>query len=114
MAAYAAAWSEPDRAKRDASLAIAWSEDGIYRDPLKEAKGRHALSDYIGTVHQKTPGARIEYTSGVNQHHDHIYFSWHLVTDAGEPVLVGVDFGTLDGDGRLLQIVGFFGEMTSL
>jgi len=114
LAAYAASWSEPDASKRIELLTLAWSDDGVYTDPQTEAVGRDALSGYIGAVHAKMPGARIEYTSGIAQHHSHIHFSWQLVTAEGKVVLAGVDFGTLDDDTRLLQIVGFFGDLPSL
>lgn len=89
----------------------AWSDDGVYIDPQTEARGREALSSYIGAVHAKMPGARIEYTSGIARHHAHIHFSWRLVTAESTVALEGVDFGTLGPDGRLCQIVGFFGDL---
>lgn len=114
LTAYIDAWSEPEPDRRAALLAISWSEEGIYRDPQMEAKGRAALSDYIGTVHERMAGARLAYTSGISKHHGHIYFSWQLIASDGKVVLKGVDFGTLAGDGRLRQIVGFFGDLPDL
>lgn len=114
LTAYIDAWSEPDPERRAALLTVAWSEEGIYRDPQMETKGREALSDYIGTVHDRLAGARLAYTSGVTRHHSHLYFSWQLIASDGKVVLNGVDFGTLSGDGRLRQIVGFFGDLPAL
>lgn len=114
LASYAAAWSEPDEARRMELLSAAWNEEGVYTDPQVEVRGRKGLSDYIGAVHAKMPGARIAYTSGVSQHHGRINFSWNLVSAEGKPVLKGVDFGRLDDNGRLLRIVGFFGDLPSL
>lgn len=109
LAAYGAAWTEPAAEKRMALLKLAWSEDGIYRDPSGEARGRIAFSEHIGRFHAQQPGVRIEVTSGASEHHGHIYFSWHMINADWEVVLRGVDFGTLDSDGRLKLIVGFFG-----
>lgn len=114
LTAYIDAWSEPDPDRRDALLRVAWSEEGIYRDPQMETKDRQALSDYIGTVHERMPGSHLAYTSGVSRHHAHIYFSWQLVTADGKVALKGVDFGSLAADGRLRQIVGFFGDLPAL
>ncbi|MEP3278756.1 MAG: nuclear transport factor 2 family protein [Stappiaceae bacterium] len=109
ISAYGAAWSEPDADKRLALLTIAWSEDGLYQDPSGEAVGRQALSDRIGGFHAQQPGARVELTSGFSEHHGKIYFSWRMLTPDGNVAINGVDFGTLDDEGRLTQIVGFFG-----
>ncbi|RVU34816.1 nuclear transport factor 2 family protein [Hwanghaeella grinnelliae] len=114
LTAYIEAWCEPEPERRTQLLAQSWHEDGVYKDPQMEAEGRAALSDYIGTVHERMPGASLAYTSGVNRHHDHIYFSWHLAAGDGKVVLKGVDFGTLADDGRLRQIVGFFGDLPAL
>ena len=114
LTSYIDAWCEPEPERRAALLTRSWTEEGIYKDPQMEAKGRAALSDYIGTVHERMPGATLAYTSGVSRHHNHIYFSWHLLAGDGKVILKGVDFGTLASDGRLRQIVGFFGDLPAL
>lgn len=109
LPAYGAAWRETDPEKRLELLNLAWSDDGVYRDPSAEAVGRTALSDHIGVVQSQQTGARIELTSGASHHHGHIYFTWRMLNAEGAVAINGIDFGTLDGDGRLSQIVGFFG-----
>ena len=97
-----------------ALLNTAWSDDGLYQDPTGEARGRDALSEHIGGFLHSQPGARIELNSGAAEHHGHIYFSWRMINAAGDVVISGVDFGTLDGERRIKQIVGFFGPPPSL
>ncbi|WP_299854605.1 nuclear transport factor 2 family protein [uncultured Roseobacter sp.] len=106
---YGAAWCEPEVSKRRELLEIAWSKEGRYQDPSADIMGREALVDHIGDVHRQWPGARIELTSEVSTHHDKIYFSWRMITADGATAIEGVDFGTLSPDGRLAQIIGFFG-----
>jgi hypothetical protein len=86
-----------------------WAKAGTYKDPTAEVAGREALVQHIDGFHQAMPGARIELTSGVSEHHGHIYFAWRLVTGDGATAVDGVDFGRLSGDGKIAEIVGFFG-----
>ena len=111
VAAYGAAWLEPDAGERLALLETAWADDGRYEDPTGAAEGRAALSAHIGAFHAARPGARIEITSGVDRHHDVLRFAWRMVAADGSVAVEGIDFGVLAADGRLARIVGFFGPV---
>ena len=111
---YAAAWCEPDIDRRRAFLENAWSDDGTYQDPSVEAVGREQLIALIGDMHQKFPGARVEITSGVSEHHGKVYFEWEMIAGDGSFAIRGVDFGSFSADGRLSKIVGFFGPPPAL
>jgi hypothetical protein len=54
------------------------------------------------------PDARIPATSRPDGHHAMLRFTWRLIRGDGT-VNDGVDFGELDGHGRIKRIVGFFG-----
>ncbi|MEM7215706.1 MAG: nuclear transport factor 2 family protein [Pseudomonadota bacterium] len=114
LKAYGQAWLEQDEAKRRELLNFAWADNGLYQDPSAEALGREALIKHIGGMHDQQPGARVELTSGHSEHHGRIQFNWQFVNPDGEVVIRGVDFGTLDNDGRLREIVGFFGPPPEL
>lgn len=62
-------------------------------------------------MHGTYPGHRFRRTSVVDGHHDQIRFGWELVAPDGTCTVAGVDVGLLARDGRLDQIVGFFGEL---
>ena len=109
LQAYADAWGDIEPSKRQELLDKSWSEDGVYRDPTGEAAGKTAWMAHIAGFHASMPGHEMRLTSGASEHHGHIYFSWRLTNPQGEVVTDGVDFGTLDADGRIAQIVGFFG-----
>ena len=109
LKAYSAAWSEPDADKRRSLLIESWAEDGLYQDPASEAIGRDSLHALIGKVHARFPGARIELTSGVDAHHDRIRFAWRMVLADGAVPVQGIDCGRIGADGRLTEIIGFFG-----
>ena len=109
VAAYGAAWNETDESARRKLLDDAWSDDGVYCDPTVELPGRHALLEHISGFQQSFPGARIENTSGVEDHHGWLRFRWSMVDREGTTVTEGFDVGQLAEDGRLRLIVGFFG-----
>jgi hypothetical protein len=108
VAAYGAAWNEPDEAARAALLAKSWADDGVYCDPSATVRGRAGLVAHIGRFLQMMPGHTLEITTGVDVHHDLIRFGWVLRKD-GQTALEGMDFGELAPDGRIERIVGFFG-----
>jgi SnoaL-like protein len=114
VAAYAAAWNEPDVQARRALLERSWAADGVYCDPTARVEGREALVGHIGGFHAQRPGHRIEMASGVDEHDGLLRFAWRMVGPDGSGVLEGMDFGELAGDGRLKLIVGFFGPFPAL
>ena len=113
--AYIEAWSTPDAAVRRELLDMSLAEDGSYTDPAYEVRGREALTDLIGrslsgeAYKGAGAGARIPISSGVDQHHGVLRFSWVLVDPQERPVLEGMDFVEVAADGRLQRITGFFG-----
>jgi len=62
-----------------------------------------------GTAAQQAyPGHRFELAEGPDAHNDRVRFTWHLHgPDGNGPVAVGIDFGTVAGDGRLRTVTGF-------
>ena len=109
VAAYGSAWAEPDDDKRRAILESAWAEDGTYLDPTARADGREALVKHIAGFRATFVGHEINIASGVDAHDSFLRFAWTMVDPNGAQIMEGVDFGELDGDGKLKSIVGFFG-----
>jgi SnoaL-like domain len=106
---YAQAWSVTDAAASRRLLDAAWAEGGRYSDPMSQAEGRDGLAGLIAGFHQQMPGATIVRTSGVDEHHGTFRFTWAVKSADGSIAMEGVDFGELDGDGRVRRIIGFFG-----
>ena len=107
--AYGAAWNEPDEVARRTLLEEAWSDDGVYCDPTAKVDGRDSLIAHIAGFHRQMPGARIELTSGVDEHDGWLRFAWSMLGPDGTTLTEGFDVGELAADGRLRRIVGFFG-----
>jgi hypothetical protein len=113
VAAYGAAWNEPDEAKRAALLEASWTDDGFYQDPSATADGRAALVTHIGGFHALFPGRTIDMASGIDSNGATLRWAW--VMRNGDAIeLEGVDFADLAPDGRILRIAGFFGPLLPL
>jgi hypothetical protein len=111
---YMAAWNEPDAATRDNLLEQCWANGGVYADPNAELTGRDALSQHIAKVQANRPGARLEFMSGSDIHHNVLRFEWRLVRADGTFGDTSVDFGEIGPDGRLIKMIGFFGAAPKL
>jgi hypothetical protein len=107
--AYGAAWNEADEAKRRALLELSWADDGVFQDPRDRAEGREALLALIAGFRQAFAGGSIDLTSGVDEHHGLLRFTWRIKDAGGKTLLEGIDFGELAPDGRIARIMGFWG-----
>jgi hypothetical protein len=112
IAAYGAAWVEPDAAARLALLQQAWAADAVYCDPTAVVAGREGLSDHIGGFQATMPGARIQVTSEPVWHHDSAFFRWALTDADGATVMTGFDVVQLDRTGLIARLTGFFDSDT--
>jgi hypothetical protein len=109
-----AAWNEQNAETRQALLEQCWADGGVYVDPNAELTGRDALSQHIAKVLASRPGARLEFMSRCDIHHNVLRFEWRLVRADGIFGDTSVDFGEIGPDGRLIKMTGFFGAAPKL
>src|SRR5262245_44915617 len=114
VSTYAASWNETDGAARRKLLDAAWTDDGVYCDPMGRADGRDALHAHIAGFHEQFAGSRIVATSGADEHDAYFRFSWSLVDADGITTIEGFDVGHRADDGRIDLVVGFFGPFPPL
>ncbi|WJY20852.1 nuclear transport factor 2 family protein [Fontisubflavum oceani] len=107
--AYGAAWLATDPGERRAHLEQAWADDGIYIDTNTRVEGREALAQLIEQTHTAFPGHIVELTSGALGFKGYLQFTWHMRRPDGEILLTGTDFARQGDDGRLVELIGFFG-----
>jgi hypothetical protein len=104
---YLAAWNERDATARRALLERVWYAEGSYVDPQAAATNRNELEKMIAGFQASNPEAHFILRGGVDQHHGHVRFYWTLRLGPGRE-MAGMDYGEVDGAGRLTKIVGFF------
>jgi hypothetical protein len=109
-----AGYCEADPERRRALLDQVWAADGELVDPPLEGRGPEAIAALVDAVLQHFPDHRFRRTSEVDVHHDHARYAWELVGPDGTVAVAGLDVATLDADGRLTRIIGFFGELPAL
>ena len=106
-----ASLNELDSEKRAGLVKQAWAGDGRWVDPPFEGEGHDAINQMVDAVYQSYPDHRFRRVSDLDVHHDAVRYGWELVNQDGEIVLAGTDIGTLDAEGRLSRITGFFGPL---
>ena len=111
---YLAAYGEPDPDVRAVRIQAAWADDGRLVDPPAVGEGHAGIGGLADALQGQFPGHRFRRSTAVDTHHEHVRFGWQLVGPDGAVVLEGMDVGTLGADGRLAQIVGFFGGLQPL
>lgn len=111
---YGAAWNERDADIRDELLEAVFAENGTYVDPNMDepTNGRQSLSVLIGDSHAAFGTAYFvpRQWSVKDQHHGRLRMPWLLCSLSGEVIWIGVDVATLNDDGMIESVVGFFTE----
>jgi hypothetical protein len=111
---YFAAWNETDGAARRALLERCSTDDVELIDENGRLHGYDALSARIAGFHEQVPGARVVKSSGIDRFDEVARYSWNIVTEDGNTVLVGLDVVEHETDGRLRRIIMFHRPLPSL
>jgi hypothetical protein len=106
-----AAYCEPHAPTRVAVFGKLWNAQGRLVDPPLESRGHDGMSEQAAALIQQFPGHRFVRTTAVDRHHEFARYGWELRNATGSRVLEGVDFLALDVDGRIMNVVGFFGPL---
>ncbi|MFE9452824.1 nuclear transport factor 2 family protein [Streptomyces sp. NPDC006739] len=108
VARYFEAWNSTGAEAVRKAVAAAWAADGGYTDPLADVRGHEQVAAVIEAAHEQFPGFVFRLLGAVDGHHDTARFSWELVNQAdGSAPVAGFDVVTLDGEGRIRQVLGF-------
>lgn len=112
VARYFEAWNAGEPEALTKAVAAAWTADGSYTDPLADVRGHEQIAAVITASHEQFPGFAFRLTGAVDGHHDTARFSWELVNEAdGSAPVAGSDVITLDGEGRIRQVLGFLDRL---
>jgi len=105
-----AAYAEPDRARRTDLLGQVWADAGQLLDPPFDGTGIAAIADLADAVLQHYPAHTFRRTTAVDEHHTFSRYGWELVGPDGAVAVTGTDVAEVV-DGRIVRIVGFFGDL---
>lgn len=107
------AYAEPDRARRTELLSQVWADDGQLLDPPFDGTGVAGIADLVDTVLEHFPGHTFRRTTAVDEHHTFARYGWDLVGPDGTVAVGGMDVVEVAG-GRLVRVIGFFGDLAAL
>lgn len=103
-------WNTTDQSQVRKHLDRAVSDSFIFCDPLHFHTGRQALEDNVRSFRTEWPTATLVIASGVDKHHNRHRYRWNLINE--NSILVkGLDIATVDADGLIERIDGFFGAV---
>ena len=109
--AHLALLNEPQAAVRAPAIQRVWNAGGRQVDPTISGEGHDGISTLADAVHTHFAGHRFRRISAVDAHNRQFRYAWELVRADGIAAITGVDVGEVDEQGRLLRVVGFYGEL---
>ena len=96
------------------AIDVAFAPGARFVDPLLDVTGHEALGETVAMVQQQYPGHRFVRSSGIDEHHSIVRYSWDLLAPDGGAVLTGTDVAAVGDDGRLTIVAGFFGDVPAM
>ncbi len=106
------AYCEPDAERRATLVAKAWHPDGALVDPPFDGAGLDGIAAMTDVVLTHYPNHSFRRTTDVDVHHQFGRYGWELVGADGAVAVGGTDVAEFDDSGRLMRIIGFFGDLT--
>ncbi len=103
-----AAWSEPDEAARAQALAALAAPDVRFRDRFSLVTGMADLLPHLVATHRFMPGFRLRREGGVRHCQGTVLADWVAVGADGQERGRGTNVFTLDADGRIESVTGFW------
>ncbi|MCL8016995.1 nuclear transport factor 2 family protein [Streptomyces sp. AS02] len=108
VARYFEAWNAREPETPALAVTTAWTPFGGCTDPMADVRGFEGIVAVVAAAQARFPGFVFRLTGSVDGHHDTARFSWELVSEAdGSAPVAGSDVITLDGDGRIVSVLGF-------
>lgn len=110
MQHYLRMWNERDPERIRVHLDRAVSDACLWVDPQQAHTGRDALEANVRRFRSKFPDAELGLRSNVDHHHRRYRYEWKIEVE-GEVLILGFDVMTLDDQGLVERVDGFFGDL---
>jgi SnoaL-like domain len=108
---YLDAWNETDAGVLCKALAQVFAENARFVDPLADVTGLPALEQLVAGAQERFAGMRFSLHGSVDAHHDTARFQWALGRPGADPLVIGFDVITVNPDGRIRTVTGFFDQL---
>jgi hypothetical protein len=83
------------------------SDDVVSTNPGEEGQGFELLVAHVEQFQQRLPGAYFKLNK-LLFHHEQVLADWTLYKGDGTELRTANTYGRFDGQGRLVQVTGFF------
>jgi hypothetical protein len=103
-----AAWNERDPSRVRGHLEQALAADVLFIDPTIVTRGIDEFEHNVHDFRRKYPHAQIHRSAVVDSHHQLHRYTWQI-TIGSKTLLHGMDVTSTDGEGKVTQVLGFFG-----
>ena len=110
---YLRMWAEKDLDLIRDHLDLAVSEDCIWVDPQHNHVGRDALEANVKGFRTRFPNATLGLGSNVDGHNQRYRYEW-VIKNGDHLMMRGFDVVTLNNDGLIERVDGFFGILTRI
>jgi hypothetical protein len=109
--AWLVGYAEPDLATRQQLISQTWIDGGALIDPPFDGVGHQAISGMVDVLLTHYAGHTFRRTTSIDVHHGFARYGWELAAADGTVAVAGTDIARLADDGKLAQVVGFFGPL---
>ena len=103
-----AAWSEPDKARRDTAIADLTTAQVGVQDRYSLLDGRDDLLKHLDAVQRFMPGITLQREGAIRQCQGTVLADWIAKSTDGQERAKGTNVFALDGSGRVASVVGFW------
>jgi len=108
-----AAWNEPDTTQVRKHLEKALNKHVRFVDPSIDVSGIDGFEQNVYEVKSKIPGAIYSRTSEVDSQHNFHRYDWAIHQER-QLILSGFDVTETDEQGKVVCVIGFFGELPKI
>ena len=106
-----AIWNEPDADARQRLADSALETNLHFVDPNYNILGRKAFLDMVATTREKFPGLTYAHDGDMDMQNNFYRYHW-IITKGDTPVMKGFDVTEVSDSGKILKVIGFFGEIS--
>ena len=108
LVTYLEMWNERDMDRMREKLDQSVAEGCVWADPAQYHEGRDRLARNVTKFRRRFPDAVLSRRSGIDGQNQRYRYEWRIEMD-GDVLLDGMDVATLDDDGMIERVDGFFG-----
>ncbi|MFN3213395.1 MAG: hypothetical protein ACE37M_09840 [Henriciella sp.] len=105
-----AVWNTTDPEEKAALVEAALEHNVHFADPNHNIIGRQAFLDMVEQVQAQIPGAKYSRASELDGQNNFYRYHW-AIHHNGELIMPGFDVTEVNDSGKIVKIIGFFGEI---